>query len=264
MLGVFFVLPFAGIIAASFFHRVDGGFYTPAFELDNYGRLFDAFFTRVLGFSLWIAALGAALTLAIGFPFTYALTLLKREAQVPWLVLVLAVLSLSEVIIGFAWSSLLSRTAGLSNLLVMAGLLDTAQAWYPGFPALLIGLVYLGLPYSVLALYPAVSRLDRDVLDAAHTLGATPMRAFLRITLPLLRIPLLVTFIMLFVIDLGCYLLPQILGKPEHWTLSVLITDQALFQANVPFAAALAVALLATTAGLVALVSAIGRRGMAP
>lgn len=260
MLAVFFLVPFAMMLAASFFHRVEGGFFEPAFEFDNYARLMSAFFGKVLGFSLLISGLAAAVTIAIGFPFTYFLTRLKRSAQVRWLVFILAVLSLSEVIIGFTWSSLLSRTAGISNVFVWLGIMETPQAWFPGFQALLIGMVYLGLPYSVLVLYPALSRLDQQLPEASRMLGATPFRTFFRVTVPIMRNALITSFVMVFVFDLGSYLLPQVLGRPEHWTLSVLITDQALFQANIPFAAALAIFLMLVTIGLVVLTVIVGRR----
>jgi putative spermidine/putrescine transport system permease protein len=123
----FFLVPFLMMLAASFYHRIDGGFFEPAFELDNYARLMTPFIAKVLGFSLLISGLAAACTVAIGFPFTYFLTRLKRPAQVRWLVFILAVLSLSEVIIGFTWSSLLSRTAGLSNILVWIGLMEARR-----------------------------------------------------------------------------------------------------------------------------------------
>ena len=71
------------------------------------------------------------------------------------------------------------------------------------------------------------------------------------------------TIIMAFVFALGCYLLPQILGRPQHWTLSVLITDQAIYQSNMPFAAAMAIFLVLVSLGLVGLSITIGRRGAA-
>ena len=257
---VFFLVPFGMMLATSFYHRIEGGFFEPAFELDNNARLLSPFFGKVLGFSLLISSLAAACTIAIGFPFTYFLTRLRRPAQVRWLVFILAVLSLSEVIIGFTWSSLLSRTAGLSNILVWVGLMESPQAWFPSFQAVLIGLVYIGLPYSVLVLYPALSRLDRQLPEASRMLGASPFQTFFRITVPIVRNALVTCFIMVFVFDLGSYLLPQVLGRPEHWTLSVQITDQALFQANIPFAAALAIFLMLATIGLVILTVVVGRR----
>ena len=69
--------------------------------------------------------------------------------------------------------------------------------------------------------------------------------------------------ILCFIFALGSYLLPQILGRPQHWTLSVLITDQAIYQSNMPFAAAMAVFLVLVTLGLVALTVIAGRKGEA-
>lgn len=259
MLGVFFVVPFAIMLAVSFFHRVEGAFYEPAFELDNYARFISAFFGRALGFSILIAGLAAVVSVAIAFPFTYLLTRLSRWAQVSWLVFILAVLSLSEVIIGFSWSTLLSRTAGLSNVLVWLGLMPTPSAWSPGFTALLLGLSYIGFPYTVLVLYPALSRLDPELPEASRMLGASPARTFFRVVVPVLRYSIVGALIMVFVFDLGAYILPQILGRPEHWTLSVLITDQAIFQSNLPFASAMAVFLMLVSLALVGLTLMLGQ-----
>jgi putative spermidine/putrescine transport system permease protein len=120
MLGIFFIIPFGLMAAVSFFHRQPGGFYIPGFELGNYQNLITSLFGRTLVFSLFVAGLSAAVCVSIGFPFTYFITRMKRRAQVVWLVFLMSVLSLSEVIVGFAWSLLLSRTAGLSNRLVAA------------------------------------------------------------------------------------------------------------------------------------------------
>lgn len=261
MLGLFFVVPFAIMVAISFFQRVQGGFYEPAFTFANYGRFLSVFFGEVLVFSLVLAALVSAVCLLLGVPFTYFLTKLSRKAQVFWLVALLGVLSLSEVIIGFAWSTLLSRTAGLSNLLVAIGFMDRSDAWTPGFAAVLTGLVYQAFPYTVLVLYPSFSRLDPSLMEASRTLGASPLKAFFTVVLPVLRKTLIATFIIVFIFALGAYLLPQILGRPQHWTLSVLITDQAVYQSNMPFAAAMAVFLVVASLSLVVIVAALNRKG---
>lgn len=264
MLGTFFVVPFGIMLVVSFFHRVEGGFYEPAFELANYARFLTPFFAQVLGFSLGISALAALVVVAVAFPFTYCLTRLPRRSQVGFLVFILAVLSLSEVIVGFAWSTLLSRTAGLSNLLVWLGLLAQPQAWSPGFWALLVGLCYLGFPYAVLVLYPALSRLDPELPEASRMLGASPLLTFFLVVVPSQRQALLSALIMGFVFNLGAFLLPQVLGRPQHWTLSVHITDQAVFQSNLPFAAAMAVFLMVFSLALIGLTLLLGRRGARP
>lgn len=260
MLVVFFIVPFSTMIAVSFFKRNPAGFYTPDFVFDNYERFLSVFFGGVLGFSLVLAILVALCCVAIAFPFTYLLTQRSRKVQTLWLVGLLSVLSLSEVIIGFAWSTLFSRTAGITNLFVAIGLMDQPVALLPSFGAVLTGMVYQALPYAVLVLYPALVRLDPTLLEAARTLGASPILAFFNVVAPALRNTIVATLIMVFVFALGSYLLPQILGRPQHWTLSVLITDQAIYQSNMPFAAAMAVFLVLISLALVGMTLLIGRR----
>jgi putative spermidine/putrescine transport system permease protein len=259
MLGIFFIVPFCLMAAVSFFHRQPGGFYTTGFELDNYKNLYTMLFGRTLVFSLFVAGLSAAVCVSIGFPFTYFITRMKRRAQVVWLVLLMSVLSLSEVIVGFAWSLLLSRTAGLSNIFVWLGLMDRPVAWYPGFIALIFGICYLAFPYTVLVLYPPLSRLDPALPEAAQTLGASPARTFFSVVVGSLRNAIVAAFVMVFVFTLGVYLLPQILGRPRHWTLSVLITDAAIYQTNMPLAAAMAIFFMFVSLMLVALTMMLGK-----
>lgn len=260
MLLVFFVIPFGIMIAVSFFQREQGGFYTPDFVLSNYARFLSSFFGGVLSFSLLLAMAVAVCCVVLAFPFTYFLTCRTRQVQIAWLVGLLSVLSLSEVIIGFAWSTLFSRTAGISNLFVALGLMEQPTALLPGFGAVLTGMVYQALPYTILVLYPALVRLEPTLLEASRTLGASPLRGFFDIVIPALRNTIVATLIMVFVFALGSYLLPQILGRPQHWTLSVLITDQAIYQSNMPFAAAMAVFLVLISLALVGLTLLVGGR----
>lgn len=263
MLIVFFVIPFATMIAVSFFKRDQGGFYTPDFVFDNYGRFLSGFFGGVLGFSLGLSVLVALCCVLLALPFTYLLTRMKRRMQIVWLVALLSILSLSEVIIGFAWSMLFSRTAGITNILVSIGLMREAVALTPSFEAVLTGMVYQAFPYTVLVLFPALVRLDPTLTEAARTLGASPLKAFITVVVPALRNTIIATLIMVFIFALGSYLLPQLLGRPQHWTLSVLITDQAIYQSNMPFAAAMAVFLVLITLGLVALTVMAGKKSEA-
>ena len=260
MLLVFFVLPFGTMIAVSFFQRDPGGFYTPDFVFSNYERFLSPFFGNVLGFSILLAVAVAIACVVLALPFTFTLSRMPRRPQVLWLVALLSVLSLSEVIIGFAWSTLLSRTAGVTNILVSMGLMQAPRALVPSLGAVLTAMIYQAFPYTVLVMYPALVRLDPTLLEAAKTLGASPVQAFFNVVVPALRNTLVATLIMVFVFALGSYLLPQILGRPSHWTLSVLITDQAVYQSNMPFASAMAVLLVLLSLALVGLTSMIGRK----
>jgi putative spermidine/putrescine transport system permease protein len=259
MLVVFFVIPFGIMLAVSFFQREPGGFYTTDFSIDNYANLFTVLFGRVLVFSIFISAFCAALCVAAGFPFTYFITRMRRSAQVVWLVVLVSVLSLSAVIVAFAWSTMLSQTAGVSNLLVWLGFMEKAVSWSPGFWALTCGMCYIAFPYTVLVLYPPLSRLDPHLPEAAQTLGASPVTTFFTVVVGSLRSSIVATLIMVFAFTLGTYLIPTILGRPQHWTLSVLITDEAIYRSNLPFASAMAVFFMVVSLALVGLTMLAGK-----
>jgi putative spermidine/putrescine transport system permease protein len=260
MLVVFFVIPFGIMLAVSFFEREPGGFYTTDFSIENYINLMTALFGRVLTFSIFISAFCAAVCVAVGFPFTYFVTRMPRRVQVVWLVILVSVLSLSAVIVAFAWSLLLSQTAGLSNLFVRLGLMAKPTSWSPGFWALTCGMCYIAFPYTVLVLYPPLSRLDPHLPEAAQTLGAGPLTTFFTVVVGSMRSAIVATLIMVFAFTLGTYLIPQILGRPQHWTLSVLITDEAIYRSNLPFAAAMSVFFMAVSLALVGLTMLVGRQ----
>ena len=257
---IFFVVPFGIMVAASFYHRVEGGFYTPAFELNSWRRLFTEVFIERAVFSIAISLLAGAVCIAVAFPFTFFLTRMRRRPHVALLVVVMSALSLSEVIVGFTWSVLLGRAAGISNILVWLGAMDEARAYQPGFVAVLLGLCYIAFPYCVLTLYPSLSRLDREVTEAAQTMGASPWRTFWTVVVPISRPIIVAGFLLVFVFTLGSYLISAILGRPEHWTLSVFISDQASFNANVPFAAAMAIFLTVLSLVVVGIVSVVESR----
>lgn len=248
---VLFLIPFAIMLAVSVAQRETGGFYEWGFDLTGYERFLSAFFGGILLTSVAIAAGAAVIAVALALPFTVILTRMSRQIQTAILVVLLSVLSLSEVIVGFSVSTLLSQTAGVGNILVWLGVAAEPRAYTPSLFALMTGLTYLSFPYAVLVLYPPVARLDPELEQAARTMGASPLQTFLSVTAPLLRAPILGALILVFVFALGSYLLPQVLGRPEHWTLSVHITDQAIYQSNLPFAAAMAAFLLLVALAMV-------------
>ncbi|EYD76219.1 hypothetical protein Rumeso_02226 [Rubellimicrobium mesophilum DSM 19309] len=261
VLAALFLVPFGIMLAVSVALRdpSGSGFYTWGFELQSYARVFTFFVGRILFVSMTIAAGAAVISVALALPFTVILAQMSRRAQTVILVILLSVLSLSEVIIGFSVSTLLSQTAGVGNLLALLRITEQPRAYTPSLFALMTGLCYLTFPYSVLVLYPPVARLDPELVEASRTMGASPLRTFFGVTVPLLRAPILGALILVFVFALGSYLLPQVLGRPEHWTLSVHITDQAVYQSNLPFAAAMAVVLLLAALALVGLALLVAR-----
>ncbi|KFE33424.1 ABC transporter permease [Thioclava atlantica] len=260
MLVVFFLVPFGIMLAVSVSQRDPAGAFIPGFELTHYARFLTAFFAKVMGVSVGVSLAAAAICVVLAFPFTVFLSSMSHRIQTLALVVLLSVLSLSEVIVGFSLSTLLSKTAGISNLFYWLGLIDAPVAYTPSLFALITGLCYIGFPFAVLVLYPPVSRLDPEIIEAARVMGASGPRAFFGVVVPNLRSAIVGAFILVFVFTLGSYLLPQLLGRSEDWTLSVHITDQAIYQSNLPFAAAMSIFLMLVALALVGLASLAGRQ----
>ena len=264
MLALFFLVPFAIMIVVSFYHRLEGAQsgYEPGFELTHYARFFSPLFIQRILVSIEFASIAALLSVIIAFPFTYFLSRFNRRMQVITLVFILSVLSLSEVIVAYSWSVLLSRTAGISNLFVMLGLMEKPTSWTPGYGAVMFGLTYFNLPFATLIMYPQCTRLDRELTEASQTLGASPIKTFFTVVVPLLWPTILTAFIVLFVFTMGAFVTPQWLGKPEHGMFAIFIGDQALSRGNVPFAAAMSMFFMVITLLLVSFTVWLGRKKM--
>ncbi|TVQ34105.1 MAG: ABC transporter permease [Geminicoccaceae bacterium] len=261
VIGLLFLIPFFLLVQVSFAHRDPGGLWSPGFEFTHYQAFLQPLFLETLTFSAFLAILVALAATALALPFAHFLTRMSRRAQVVWLVFLLSTLALSEVLIVFAWQVMLARRIGLSNILVFLGILDEPQSLSPNFGALFVCLIHFVLPYTVLLLYPALSRLDRQVTEAARTMGATNFRAFMTVTVPMVRGPLIAAVLLVFIFTIGTFVAPLVLGRPEHWTLAILIQRTALTTGNMPFAAAMAMFLLFTTVVIAIATAWLGGRG---
>lgn len=260
MLLIFFLCPFLIMGAVSFYYRVPDGFYEPDFVLTNYAAFFDPVFLNALLRSLTLCAVISVVCVSLAVPFAYLVSRMRRSVQIPVVILLLCILTLSEVILGFSWSVLLSRSAGVSNILVWLGMLERPASFYPGGLAIMIAMLHFCFPFAVLTIYPPISRFDRSLPEAASTLGAGPIRAFFTVVVPALRETVISALVLVFVFALGAYLFPQMLGRPSDWTLSVLITDQAIYKSNIPFAAAMSVFLCIICFALIAGVGKLTRK----
>jgi putative spermidine/putrescine transport system permease protein len=260
----FFAVPFFLLLRVSFANRDPAVYQGSGFSFTAYGELAQPMVTDAVLFSVMLALVVATVSAAIALPATYFIARMGRKAQIAWLIGFLSTLALSEVLITFAWQIMLSKRAGISNIWVWLGLLDEPVSLTPSFGAVVACIVYLVIPFNVLTLYPGLSRLDPAYVEASRMLGASPLRAFLTVVVPLLRTPIATAYLMTVVLTLGAYVAPLVLGGPRNWTIGVVISETALSGQNLPMAAAIAVFLLLVTAALIGLIGLAGRRGAAP
>lgn len=247
-LGLFFLGPLALMLGVSFFERDPMAFFNPAFQFDNYAKFTSNRVMTTISRSVVQAGVAAALVVSLAFVTLYFVSNLSRRWQTAWILLMLSLLCLSEVIIGFAWAIVFSEPSGIPKLLNVLGLWDAPRSLSPNFWAVQVGLVNIGFSVVGLMFYPQFAGRDRSIEEAARTLGTAPIHVFRKVLLPIYAPSLLTGFLTMFVYYLGVYVMPVMLGKPQDWNMTVLITDTAIQQFNLPLGAALSVGMMVLSA----------------
>ncbi|ETD79891.1 ABC transporter permease [Rhodobacter capsulatus] len=238
---VLLVLPLIVVLVYSFGERGAAGGYAPAFTLAQYANL-GARWTALQN-TLLLAPAGTLAALLIAYPLAYFLALrVTARWRTTLLVLVIVPFWTSILIRSYAWIFLLGGR-GIPQLLSDLGLGDLRLINTPF--AVLVGIVYGYLPLMVFPIYVSLEKLDRRLLEAAGDLGAPPWRSFVQITLPL-SLPGVATGSMLvFILLMGEYLIPQMLGGGKVFFVGNALVDLFLQSRNWAFGSALAVTLVA-------------------
>lgn len=232
--------PLAVVLIFSFGERAPAGGYLPAFTFDNYFNLparGKAFYNTLL-----LAPLGTALTALFAFPMAYFIALRASPRwRVMLLVLVVAPFWTSQLLRYYAWMMILGNK-GIPGWLELMGFADVRIINTPS--AVLIGAVYGYLPLMVPPIFVSLEKLDKRLLEASADLGATPMRTFLQVTLPLALPGVATGSMLVFILLMGDYILPQFLGGGKVFFIGNALVDLFLQSRNWPFGAAVSVALV--------------------
>ena len=256
LVGIFLV-PLAMLVLFSFYVNIPGGAYRPGLTLDNYARFLDVslaagwppietnLYLRQLWLTIEISLVTAAVSLVFGYPIAYYLARMNR----PWLrsLLLLTIISslwVTYVIRAYAWQVILASGGILSSIGVRLGMLAEPQAFYPGYWGLIVGMVYVFLPFMILTLYSSIRNIDDDLIEASKNLGAGPVTTFRRVTLPLSKNGIVSGSALVFILALGAYVMPRLLGSSAERTLPVLIEAQIMGEQNYPFGAAMSIGLI--------------------
>lgn len=212
-------------------------------------------YRRVFVATLVISLVVTALTVLLAYPLAYALCRLKGVWFMLALYGVLFPLWISTLVRTFSWMLLLERNGPVNRTLVELGLTERPLAILFTDSAVVIGMVHVLLPYAVLPLYSAMSRIDRRLLLASDGLGASPFSTFFRIYLPLSMPGLIGGAGFVFLFALGFYITPAILGGANAITLFMLIASFISDRLAWPLAAAGSLLLLAVVLALLAVVA---------
>jgi ABC-type spermidine/putrescine transport system permease subunit I len=223
----------------------------PVWTWSNYAALpTDTVFLKVLANTLETALIVTAGSLALGYPVALALVRAPRWAPVI-LILVLLPFWTSVLVRSYAWMVLLGRHGLINETLLAAGLLDQPLRLLNTPLATQIAMVHILLPYMILPIANALRQIDPALPRAAAGLGATPWQGFRQVVLPLSMPGVAAGLLLVFVLTLGFYITPAMVGGPREITLSMLIVQQ-VDQLNWAYAATLSAVLLASALALIA------------
>jgi putative spermidine/putrescine transport system permease protein len=257
-LAIFFVYPTTIILLRTFTHfdaPQRGG-------LDNLTWFLSGEANRtILVRTFVIAALCTVLTGWLAFPYAYLMTIVGPRLRTLMLGIVLVSMFFGILLRNFAWVILLQFQGPLNGLLVDLGF--ERIRFLGTMPAVLMGMTHVLFPLMVLPLYSVLRGIDRQLLLAAQSLGATPARAFWQVYLPLSIPGFVAGALLVFVLALGFFITPAILGSPQQSLLSQLMYTQFGRGAAFGRAGAMAVVLMAAAVAFVILANALARRSRA-
>ncbi|MFB9762472.1 ABC transporter permease [Ectobacillus funiculus] len=238
-LAVFFLLPIGFVFVLSFWERGTYGELIKSFTLQNFERVFDPLYGRVLWETLKIAILTTVLCLIIGYPFAYTVTMVSKRRQSILLLLVTIPFWINFLVRSYAWIVILRSQGVVNTLLQKLGLIHEPLQLLYNTPAVVLGMVYTLLPFMILPVYVSLEQFDKQRLEAAYDLGATPSQAFWSITLPLTMPGVAAGSILVFVSSIGMFVVSDIMGGSKVSLIGNVIQNQFLGARDWPFGAAL-------------------------
>ncbi|TPK85963.1 ABC transporter permease [Mesorhizobium sp. B2-4-13] len=241
---IFVLVPLAIFLVYSFF-SVDQGTIVHAPTLGNYVRFFtDPIFLPVFWNTIVLCVSVAVICILLAYPAAYFLTTLKGRWRYALLMLLLVPLLMSYVIKIYAIRSILGLNGFLNKALVALGILDQQSTLFVfNMNAILLTLSLLLIPFAILPIFLSLERIPQTLLRASDDLGASSLQTFLRITLPLSLPGVASAASFVFVLAIGDFLTPQMVGGISGFTFGRILYSQFGTAYNWPFGAALSVAL---------------------
>jgi len=234
-------------------------FSDPAIGIDNYVWFFQSAVNRtVLQRTFVVAAWVTLACLICAYPYAYAMTIVGRNMRLALILCVLVPFWLSGVVRTLAWVILLQDSGVINSILRGVGL--SPVKLIRTLPGVVIGMTQVLLPFMILPIYSVMKGIDTRLLQAARSLGARPWKAFLQIYVPLSLPGVYAGAIIVFILSLGFYITPALLGGPRSILLSSLVQNQVLSLLNWGRGGAMGVVLLVATFVLLAIAAPLMRQ----
>lgn len=241
---VFAVIPILYIVVLSFLTRGEYGDIVFEFTLNNYKRIFETVYLKILKKSLITAFLTSLIALAVGYPFAYFTVRLKKKYKIFVMLFIMLPFLSNSLLRIFGWIIMLKYDGVVNLFFVHIGIFKEPMRMLYNEAVVLAGMVYMLLPFMILPLYNSIDKLDLQLVEAARDLGAGRLKAFLTVTLPLTVRGIIGGFTLVFIPAAGLFFISDLLGGAKGMLIGNLIYEQMLSVRDWPFGSAVSVILL--------------------
>lgn len=241
---IFFVLiPNLLVLTVSFLTRDGSDFYALPFTLDNYANLFNPLYAQVVWNSLYMSGIATIICLLIGYPFAFMVSKINPKYRPFLLFLVVLPFWTNSLIRIYGMKVFLGVKGVLNTMLMDMGILSEPIRILNTEVAVIIGLVYLLLPFMILPLYSAIEKLDGLLLEAARDLGANAVQRFFRVILPLTMPGIVAGCLLVLLPAMGMFYVADLLGGAKVLLVGNVIKSEFLISRNWPFGSAISIGL---------------------
>ncbi|HEQ3614148.1 TPA: spermidine/putrescine ABC transporter permease PotB [Vibrio cholerae] len=240
---LFVLIPNLMIIGTSFLTRDEANLIKFAFTYENYTRLLDPLYGKVMLHSFYMAIVATLICLVIGYPFAYIVAKMPEKWRPFMLFLIIVPFWTNSLIRTYGLKIVLGTQGILNQALMSLGLIDAPLRIMFTETAVMIGLVYILLPFMILPLYSAIEKLDGTYIEAARDLGANKFQTLVRVILPLTMPGIIGGCLLVLLPALGMFYIADLLGGAKNLLIGNVIKSQVLNARDWPFGAATSIAL---------------------
>lgn len=237
------LIPNLFVLTVSFLTRDGSDFYALPFTLDNYANLFNPLYAQVVWNSLYMSGIATIICLLIGYPFAFMVSKINPKYRPFLLFLVVLPFWTNSLIRIYGMKVFLGVKGVLNTMLMDMGILSEPIRILNTEVAVIIGLVYLLLPFMILPLYSAIEKLDGRLLEAARDLGANAVQRFFRVILPLTMPGIVAGCLLVLLPAMGMFYVADLLGGAKVLLVGNVIKSEFLISRNWPFGSAISIGL---------------------
>ena len=254
------LVPCLLILVLAFFRRGIYGGIEYTWTLENLALVFDPLYFNIFLKSAGIAGLSATIACILGYAAAYAIAAMPRRHQPMLLFFAVLPFWSNYLVRTYAWIVLLNRGGLVVNLARWIGFEGELPSMLYNEQVVVVGLVYNYLPFVILSCYAPLSRLNPEITEASRDLGASGWTTFRRVTLPMTVPGIATGFVFVFVLSIGNFVTPALLGGGQFQMIGNLVYAQFLTANDWPFGAALSMILIAVMLGLLMLQALVAER----